>query len=268
MTFGFLQRLQTSGLSPWELGDLLGIHPHQLDHVEAAGLSTQRPIAVLIELCRRLDIHPADLVAELDGVLTNRRLPGGASTDRATDGPASSGGVLDLGADARGLLTALAHARVPLSVDDIARALGWPLGRVEGALGYATQHPDTAGPMMLRRVPPETFTLVPRLDILTIGQHRAMQSTAGRTNFLAETEAIVLLGALTYGHGPQYAAFRDNDHHRHAEAALTQAGILHTDDDPHHVRVSDDVLFSLRYRGDTHIADQPAAPVTSSPRDH
>lgn len=277
MTVGFLQRLRASGLSPWELGDLLGIHPHQLDHIDTAGLSTQRPIAVLLELSRRLDIHPADLVAELDSVLTNRRLPGGArSDDLDAGGPGADGGAPDLGADARVLLTALAHARTPLSIDDLVRALGWPLGRVEGALGYTHQYPGMAGPMMLRRIPPETFTLTPRLDTLTAGQQHAVQAATSwtRTNFLAEEQAIVLLGALAYGHGPQYATFRDNDQNRHAEAALERAGILHNDHDTNHVRVSDDVLYSLRYRDDTHIAhprgerDPGPSPMTSTPRVH
>ncbi len=113
-----------------------------------------------------------------------------------------------------------------------------------------------AGPVTLQRVPPETFTVAPRLDILTAGQHRAIQASTGWTNILAEDEAIVLLGALAYGYGPEYATFRDSDHRRHAEAALKRAGILYSDHGPHHAEVSDDVLYSLRYRDDTHIAHE------------
>lgn len=271
MTVGFTQRLRASGLSSWELGDLLGIHPHQLVNIDTAGLSTQRPIAVLIELARRLDMHPADLVADLDGVLTNRRLPADRryGDDHGDDRHA---GHLDGEADTLVLLAALAHARTPLSVDDLAGTLGWPLGRVEAALGHAVQHPGLAGPMALRRVPPETFTLTPRLDVLTAGQQQAIQATTSWTNVLAQDEAIVLLGALAYGHGPRYATFRDTDQHRHADATLKRAGILYSDHGPHHVRVSDDVLYSLRYRDDTHIAhergEHAPPPLTSSPRDH
>ncbi len=254
MTAGFIQRLRASGLSPWELGDLLGIHPHQLAHIDTGGLSTQRPIAVLVELARRLDMHPADLVAELDGVLANRRLPVGRRF--GDHGDDRHVGHLDGEADTLVLLAALAHARTPLSVDDLARTLGWPLGRVEAALGHAVQHPELAGPMALRRVPAETFTLTPRLDLLTAGQQQAIQATTSWTNVLAQDEAIVLLGALAYGHGPRYATFRDTDRHRHADAALKRAGILYSDHGPHHVSVSDDVLYSLRYRDDTHIAHQ------------
>ncbi len=174
MTAWFTQRLRASGLSPWELGDLLGIHPHQLAHINTAGLSTQRPIAVLIELSRQLDMHPADLIADLDGVLTNRRLPDNRryGDDHGDDRRAEQ---LDGEADTLVLLAALAHARTPLSVDDLARTLGWALERVEAALGHAHHHPGLAGPMTLRRVPPETFTLTPRLDVLTAGPQHAIQ---------------------------------------------------------------------------------------------
>ncbi|MDN5750253.1 MAG: hypothetical protein L0H64_17370 [Pseudonocardia sp.] len=264
MTVGFGQRLRASGLSPWELGDLLGVHPHQLDQIEATGLSTERTIAVLLELARRLDLHPADLVADLDAVLTNRRRPDGTRGDDLHNddrGHHHGAEQSDRGADARVLLTVLAHARTPLSIDELAGALGWLLGRVHEALSYAHQHPAMAGPMMLRRVPPETFTLAPRLDILTVEQQQAVQTITGRTSFLAEEEAIVLLGALAYGHdGPRYATFRDTESHRHAHAALERAGILSIDH-THRVNVDDDVLYSLRYRDDTHIATEHAAAV-------
>lgn len=194
-------------------------------------------------------------------------------TFTAAAGPTTAASSSNPGADAHVLLTMLAHARTPLSVDELARCLGWLLGRVHDALSHAHQHPAIAGPMMLRRVPPETFTLTPRLDLLAPDQQQAVQTITGRSNFLAEEEAIVLLAALAYGHdGPCYATFRDTEPHRHAEAALERAGILSHD---HALRVSvaDDVLYSLRYRDDTHIADQhvtdhTAEPLTSSPRDH
>jgi hypothetical protein len=252
----FTDRLRASCLSLWELGDLLGIHPHQLHHLDAGGLSVQRPIAVLIELSRRLDMHPADLVAGLDGVLTNHRLPrAGAGGEHRNDEDHSLDHT-DRGAAALVVLTALAHARTPLSVDDLARALTWSLGRVQAALDYAQEHPAMAGPLKLQRVPPETFTVTPRLDLLTAGQHQAIQASTGWINILADNEAIVLLGALAYGHRPEYATFRDSDHYRHAEATLKRAGILYSDHGPHHVNVSDDVLYSLRYRDDTHIAHE------------
>jgi hypothetical protein len=79
----FSQRVRAAGLSLWELGDLLGIHPHYLHP------TTERfdslPISVLVDLARRLDMHPADLVPELNSVLSNnRRTP---QPEAAGDGP-------------------------------------------------------------------------------------------------------------------------------------------------------------------------------------
>ncbi|MEU6040413.1 hypothetical protein ABZ801_33905 [Actinomadura sp. NPDC047616] len=54
------QPLRAGGLSLWELGDLLGIHPHQLHPDELA----DRPVRVLI-----------DLIPALDAVLGNQRTP-------------------------------------------------------------------------------------------------------------------------------------------------------------------------------------------------
>jgi hypothetical protein len=96
----------------------------------------------------------------------------------------------------------------------------------------AAQHQRVAGPLSLRRVPPETFTVGARLEILTAAQHHAIQSTSSWSGILAQNEALVLLAALAYGSGPQYATFRDNDQHRYAEAALKRAGILYSDHGP------------------------------------
>ncbi len=119
------ERLRDAGLSAWELGDLLGIHPHLVSgpHPPLTG----RPVQVLVEIARRLDLHPADLVPELEPLLSYRRqAPGGA------------GGGQDRHVDALTVLTALAAARAPLSADQLARALGWRLPRTAAAvLGHS-----------------------------------------------------------------------------------------------------------------------------------
>lgn len=65
------QRVRAAGLSLWELGDLLGVHPHYL-HPTTEPLDSL-PVAVLIDLARRIDMHPADLVPALDTVLHHPR---------------------------------------------------------------------------------------------------------------------------------------------------------------------------------------------------
>ncbi len=98
-------RLRDAGLSAWELGDLLGIHPHLVSgpHPPLTG----RPVQALIEIARRLDIHPADLVPELDPLLAcHRQPPGDTGHGRR--------------ADALTVLTALATARAPLTAGQLA----------------------------------------------------------------------------------------------------------------------------------------------------
>ena len=173
-------RLRDAGLSAWELGDLLGIHPHLVR--DPHPLLTGRPARVLIEIARRLDTHPADLVPELEPLLSHRRQ---ARRD--------AGGGQDRRADA---LTALAAARAPLSADQLARALSWQLPRTAAAI--AQDNPDLGGPLALRRIPPEPWTITPRLDVLTQAQRCSLRDTTGVPT-LDDDQARVLLGRSPSG---------------------------------------------------------------------
>ena len=189
------ERLRDAGLSAWELGDLLGIHPHLVSGPHP--LLTGRPARVLIEIARRLDIHPADLVPELEPLLSHRRQA--LSEDL---------GGQDRRADALTVLTVLATARAPLSADQLTRALDWQLPRTAAAIAAAQDNPDLGGPLALRRVPPETWTVTPRLDVLTGAQHRALRDTTGAA-LLGDAQARVLLAALAAGQEWQSDAYAD-----------------------------------------------------------
>ena len=192
------ERLRDAGLSAWELGDLLGIHPHFVNGPDP--VLTSRPVQVFIEIARRLDIHPANLVPELEPLLSRRRqAPCDTDADQATQ------------ADALTVLSALATASAPLSADQLAQALGWPLPRTTAAITTAQDNPDLGGPLALRRIPPETWTVTPRLDILTPAQRRALRDAAGAV-VLDDDQAAVLLAALAIGQkwqGGDYPALRD-----------------------------------------------------------
>jgi hypothetical protein len=138
-----------------------------------------------------------------------------------------------------------------LSTTDLARALGWELPRVEAALAHAHANPRLGGPLALRRIPPETYTVLPRLDLLQPVQHTAVASAARYRDILAEDEATVLVAALTAS-VHDYLAFRQD--HLYVEQSLKDAGFIRCHNGPHRIEVSDDILFSLRYRDDTHIA--------------
>jgi hypothetical protein len=145
----YRERIAASGLSPWELGDLAGIHPHLLTGPELA----DQPARVLVELARALQMHPADLYPDLRAVTGHRQHH---ADDTGTDSAP------DARRDALTLLTALAYARGPLTPGDLVADLDWPLHRVKAALARARQDPDLAGPMMLRRIRPHAWTLSPR----------------------------------------------------------------------------------------------------------
>jgi hypothetical protein len=63
----FQERLHASALSKWELGDLLGVHPHLLPDYGPGSLG-HLPARLVVEVARHLDMHPADLIAGLDTV--------------------------------------------------------------------------------------------------------------------------------------------------------------------------------------------------------
>jgi hypothetical protein len=110
--------------------------------------------------------------------------------------------------------------------------------------------------MAVRRIPPHTYTLKPRLDILTKDQRRAVSATRRHHSVLAEDEAVVLLSAIGihWRRRHEWAEHRDTDRLSDAETTLKEAGLLHSDTGPHRVEVSPDVIYSLRYHDDEHIA--------------
>jgi len=209
-------------------------------------------VQVLIEIARRLDIHPADLIPELEPLLaSSRRAPGDASGQ-------------DRRADALTVLTALATARAPLSADQLARALEWHLPRTAAAIAAAQDNPDLGGPLALRRIPPETWTVTPRLDILAGAQHRALRDTTGTAD-LDDDQARVLLAAVAAGQSDAYTGLRAQPGWADAEAALKETGLIYSSTGPHRVHVSDDVRFSLRYSDDDHIARELGEPPAATP---
>lgn len=92
--------------------------------------------------------------------------------------------------DAHALLSALAHATVPLLIDDIATALQRNLQRVYAALEHA-RVPELAGPYTIERIPLETYTLRPRRDLLSRAQQQPIHSAADYHQPLTEDDATL-----------------------------------------------------------------------------
>ena len=243
----FQQRLHASALSRWELGDLLGVHPHLLpDH--GPGSLGHLPARLIVEVARHLDMHPADLVTGLDTVLHHPRLhtrPEPADLDDATD------------LDTLTVLNALATATAPLTTDQLADVLDWPLERVTIALVRASTNPETAGPLALRHVAANTYTVTPRLDLLTSDARGRLHETARWNQPLNAEQANVLLAALVLhdnGYadqpGPTYGEWREG--HLDTERELRVSGVLYADHKPQAPKINPEVLYSLRCQESPH----------------
>jgi len=250
----FRRRQQHSGLSLWELGDLLGVHPHHLHVYDTSGALVDQPVRVLIDVARQLDMHPVDLVPGLEPLLDNCRdpathnaPPGRASGDAVAGGEEQGhAGEPAADTDARTVLAALANAAIPVTVDELATVLAWTLERTAAAIDHACTRPEFAGPYALRRVPPAAFTLAPRLDQLTEQQRVDLTDLVNHRAPLTAAQAHALLAATNLGNLPDYETWRDD--HLAAEQQLKDRGLIHTTNGPHRVDVHPDVLLSLRYR--------------------
>jgi hypothetical protein len=78
------------------------------------------------------------------------------------------------------VLAALAHASAPLTVEQLATALGWPTGRVTSALHDAERRPDITDPLALQHADPGAYTVTARPDRLTTAQRTALAGTPSR----------------------------------------------------------------------------------------
>lgn len=234
------RRLHNAGMSNWDLATLLGVHEHDIDLDQLP----DQPLHVVLELARRLDLHPADLAPYAEDAYAHPRY-----TD--TQNPPDNA---DTEQDAAAVLNALAHAGRPLSADFLAESLGWDTGRVAGALEHAWAHPDLGGPHALRRAAPAHFTLGPRLDVLTDRQMNRLHPVDHtdlwrrpedpdyrplQRDVLSEADARVL-----------YDAYRNGEIlHTGIEgstvAGLVDAGLLVTVGDDT-AALADDVQYSLR----------------------
>jgi hypothetical protein len=71
-------------------------------------------------------------------------------------------------------LAALIHASTPLTVDQLATALGWPPDRVTSALHDAERRPDITDPVALQHADSGAYTVTARPDRLTTTQRKAL----------------------------------------------------------------------------------------------
>ena len=132
----------------------------------------------LLQIARRLDIHPADLVPELEPLLSHRRQALGEAR-----------GGQDRRADALTVLTALATARAPLSPTSSPAP-----GMAAAAQGRHRRRPGQPRPRRPTGAAPHPARNLdrhPTLDILTQARRRALRHLTGAA-ILDDDQARVL----------------------------------------------------------------------------
>ena len=156
------------------------------------------------------------------------------------------------------MLTALATARAALTAGQLTRALGRQLPPTTAAIAAAQDNPGLGGPLALRRISPGTWTVTPRLDILTQARRRALRHLSGAA-ILDDDQARVLLAALAAGQSGTLADLRAQPGWAAAETELKETGLIYSINGPDEVQVGD-VKFSLRYSDEGHIARELGEP--------
>ncbi|MGW0670669.1 hypothetical protein [Streptomyces sp. NPDC002746] len=135
-------------MSAWELADLLGVHEHDitLDNLP------NQPLHVVLELARRLDLHPGDLTPYAAQVYGHPRYFDAQFPTEPAPGTDT---------DAIAVLNALAHAGRPLTADFLAESLSWSLDRVSDAIERAWAYPTSPARTPCAARPPPTSPSAP-----------------------------------------------------------------------------------------------------------
>lgn len=80
------------------------------------------------------------------------------------------------GYDALTVVAALAHAGRPVTLGDLATALGWPRDRARAAVEVVQGRPAITDPLVLRVAETETYCLAVRDDRLSPAQRAALEN--------------------------------------------------------------------------------------------
>jgi DNA-binding transcriptional regulator GbsR (MarR family) len=81
--------------------------------------------------------------------------------------------------DALIVAAALIYAHVPLTVDQLGSALGWPSDRVSNALHATEQYADITDPVTIQHTESDMYTVTARVDRLSTTQRQALSSSSG-----------------------------------------------------------------------------------------
>ncbi|WP_246063990.1 hypothetical protein [Nonomuraea longispora] len=81
--------------------------------------------------------------------------------------------------DALTVLAALVHAARPLTADELAAALDWPVQRTAGALHTISRRPALSDPLTVEQVGRDAYATAPRPDRLSPAQRVALLVSPG-----------------------------------------------------------------------------------------
>jgi hypothetical protein len=82
--------------------------------------------------------------------------------------------------DALTVVAALVYAARPLTVDDLATALDWPVRRAADALDAISRHPVLSDPLAVEQRGRGAYAVAPRADRLSSAQRNAVIAALSR----------------------------------------------------------------------------------------
>ena len=198
-------------------------------------------------------MHPTDLVPELDAAVTPAArpppTPAAARTGEPTPSPCRP----------RSPPPGPAHRRPahPRPWNGGCRAPQPPMPPPRTTRPW---RPGPGGPLALRRIPPGTWTVTPRLDILTQAQRRALRHLTGAAILDDDLPASRLPGKAAptpiCGHSPAGPPPKPNSR----KPACPTASTARTKSTS-----ATTTKFSLRYSDDGHIARELGEPPSAGP---
>jgi hypothetical protein len=166
---------------------------------EIAALTGQETVAETATAATELtDGHMSDVMCEVDMTEFDVAETGTEATGPGLDIPAWESSSLDH--RSMTVLTALAHAACPLGATEIAQALGVALAQVTEALEHLLRHPQLAGPLRLRPVPPDLYELKARVDLLDSDQLLMLKTMDVARDGMTVIEATALRAAIDHCH--------------------------------------------------------------------
>ena len=174
--------------------------------------------------------------------------------------PADAGGGQDRRADALTVRTALAPRPGPLTAGQLTHAPGMAAAAHHSRQCRRPGQPGPGGPLALRPIPPGTWTVTPRLDILTQAQDRALRHLTGAAILDDDLPAAACRAKRHLRRSAGTARLGSPPKPNSRKPACPAASTART-----RSTSATTTKFSLRYSDDGHIARELGEPPSAGP---